>query len=576
MNHKLPYFTKGSAGIDFQSDTKPRSAALLYGFTIFVVIFFFALFVRLFQLTIVKGAYYRELSENNRIREVIIESERGTLVDRKGFVLAKNRPADIKANGLHINSHRTYNDPEAFAQIIGYRQTADKNDFDKDPCLNKLNLNDKVGKKGAEKLYECALRGYYGKKLVEVDASGKFLRTLSVAEPKSGATLQLAVDAELQKKAYEIIKDKRAVIVALKPQTGEVIVMTSSPSFSPQDFEDTDNAKIEQYFTSEDKPLFNRATEGTYPPGSTFKLVLAAAALEESAVDEKTEFEDTGILKAGPLQFGNWYWLQYGKKDGQVNMVKALQRSNDIYFYEVGAKLGPEKIKSWADKLGYEKKTGLGIGEAEGVVPSAFWKEDVLKEQWYLGDTYNLSIGQGYLLTTPLQVDLVTSVFANDGMLCKPKLLKTDSEAPAELQSETKPECKKVSISEKTLSTIREGMLAACATGGTGWPLFDFSYNDPVLTRQLTTETASVSALLAKMTASESAKFKRKVSVACKTGTAETPGKASLPHAWLTGYAPAENPELIVTVLVEQGGQGSDIAGPIMRDVLKAYFERED
>jgi penicillin-binding protein 2 len=216
-----------------------------------------------------------------------------------------------------------------------------------------------------------------------------------------------------------------------------------------------------------------------------------------------------------------------------VDIVKAIKRSNDIFFYKAGEKTGVEKIKKWAEIFGLGKITGVGLDEKEGLIPSPFWKEETVKDRWYLGDTYNLSIGQGYVGVTPLQMTVMTSVFANGGYLCKPELLKVQS-SKFKVQN-----CKKLSISDKTINLIREGMKEACSTGGTGWPLFDF-----------------------------------KVQTACKTGTAETPDKTGQPHAWITVFAPYENPEIALTVLVEEGGQGSDVTGPISKELLKTYFER--
>lgn len=526
----LPFFKKGSSGeMDFREDSKLNTLFLLYFYIFIIFISLVAILLRLFQLTVVKGNYYSRLSEENRIREIIIEPKRGSIIDRKGFVIAQSKPANIEKLGQRLTSSREYLSAEAVAHLIGYRQLADKTDLEKDSCLNNLKLGDKIGKKGVERLFDCTLRGRPGKKLIEVDARGKYLRTIAIQPPIDGATIQLALDLDLQKKAYDLVKGKKAAVIGLKPQTGEVLIFVSTPSFDANDFEQGDLGKISSNFENKDKPMFDRAAEGVYPPGSIFKLAIATGGLEEGAIKADTLFEDTGIIKAGSLSFGNWYFLQYGKTEGMVNIVKAIQRSNDIFFYFAGEKLGPEKTKIWAEKLGFGKTTGIGLDESEGLVPSIFWKKENLKENWYTGDTYNLSIGQGYLLVTPLQVAAATSVFANGGYLCQPELLKTQN----------KKNCQKLPISQKTLDLISEGMKAACTTGGTGWPLFDF-----------------------------------KVGAACKTGTAESQGKTTSPHAWFTVYAPAENPEIVLTVLVEEGGQGSDVAGPIAKEILKSYFER--
>ncbi|MBI4225888.1 hypothetical protein HY612_02135 [Candidatus Roizmanbacteria bacterium] len=537
MTNKLPLFHKGESGkIHFAGHKRLSSQIFLYTYISLVLILFLILTLRLFQLTIVKGDYYRRLSEENRIRELLIEPKRGKIIDRKGFIIAENIEANTNKNTDRLTSDRLYHTTEAVAHLIGYRQKADKDDMKNDSCLYKLKIGDKLGKKGVEKVFECQLRGKHGKKLIEVDVKGAYLRTLSLFPPTDGETTQIALDLELQKKAYEIIKDKKATIVGIKPQTGEIIILISTPSFNPQEFEDENEIVTSLYLKGEEKPLFNRVTEGAYAPGSIFKLVLAAGALEENKIDEKTLIEDTGILKAGPITFGNWYFLQYGKTDGMVDIVKAIRRSNDIFFYRTGGLLTPEKIKKWAEILGYGTKTEVGLEETVGLVPSPFWKDETLKESWYLGDTYNFSIGQGYLLVTPLQVTMATAAFANGGYLCKPQLLKVETGHAPSLQ-----QCKKLPISQKTLDLVREGMKEACSPGGTGWPLFDF-----------------------------------KPQVGCKTGTAESQSKDTLPHAWFTVFAPYDNPEIALTVLVEESGQGSDIAAPIAKEILKTYFERNE
>lgn len=531
---RLPFFQKGdSKGLHFFRSNNQSVKNVFFIYITIIFLFLIILFMRLFQLTIVKGSYYRTLSEQNRLREIVIEAPRGEIVDRKGFVIAQNLKPDI--NQKLIISKRVYQSPEAVAPFIGYRQIADVNDLKNDTCQYKLQLGSRTGKKGIEKLFDCELRGRSGKKLVEVDAQGRYLKTVDVLLPIQGDKIQLALDFELQKKAYELVKDVKAAIIVTNPKTGEILTSVSSPSFNSQDFEDNSSNNIQSYLTDKNNPLFNRVTEGTYPPGSIFKLVVATAGLEEKAIDEKTEIEDKGSIKAGAATFGNWYFLQYGKVEGMVNIVKAIRRSNDIFFYKVGEKTGVEKIKKWSDLFGLGKHTEIGLDEAEGMIPSTFWKKEVLKENWYLGDTYNLSIGQGYVGTTPLQMALVADVFANGGYLCKPQLLKVGT---------GKSKCKKLPISQKTIDLIREGMKQACSTGGTGWPLFGFVAG------------------------------KTKIQVACKTGTAESHAVSGMPHAWITAFAPYDNPEIAVTILIEEGGQGSDVAGPIAKEILKSYFER--
>lgn len=548
MNSKLPLFKKEEkGGLNFsRSDGQERQRVLLF-FSLMIFLSFFTLITRLFVLTVVKGDYYRRLAEANRLKEIVIEAKRGKIFDRKGVVLAENLEPNYKSKKERINSSRIYHYNQAVAHLLGYRQTADKKELENDLCLRRLNFGDKAGKKGVEKLFDCQLRGKNGKKLVEVDALGKEKKILAVVAPEKGKDTFLSIDVNLQEMAFGLLENKKGAVVALQPQTGEVLILSSSPSYDPQDFESGNERKITAYFKDQDQPLFNRATEASYPPGSIFKLILAAAGLEEKVIDEKTQIEDKGKIKIGNLEFGNWYFLQYGKVDGMVDVVKAIIRSNDIFFYLLGEKLGVEKIKKWGEIFGFGKKTNIGIDETEGLIPFPFWKEEVIGERWYLGDTINLSIGQGYLLATPLQAALATAVFANDGYLCQPQLLKVKE---ANFKNKN---CKKLPISKKTLKTVKEGMLQACSPGGTGWPLFNFGIGGE---------------------STAAANFK-KINTGCKTGTAESHAPSGLPHAWFTVFAPFEDPEIVVTVLIEEGGQGSDVAAPIAKEILKEYFSKE-
>jgi penicillin-binding protein 2 len=602
---KLPLFHKGDIGnMDFNSRSRDYTGGIVYLMIALVGVFFLMMILRLFELTIVKGNYYRSLSENNRIREVTIEAERGKIVDRKGYVLADSSNVEVTESLKRIESKRLYKEPEQFSHVIGYRQIADKTDIANDPCLNKLKLGDKTGKKGVERLYECELRGRNGKKLIEVNAQGLFKRTLNVIEPEHGRTIQLALDSDLQKRAYQMLDGKKGVVVAMDPRSGEILAMASTPSFNPQAFEDNDAKEVSRLFNDENKPLFNRATEGTYPPGSVFKMVVAAAALEEEAIDRDTVVADTGKITAGNREFGTWNYLEHGQTEGDVDVIKSLQRSNDIFYYKIGEKIGPEKIKSWAEVFGYQARTGIGIDEAMGTIPSPFWKQDTIKEQWYTGDTFNLSIGQGFVLTTPLQVTIATAPFANeDGEACTPTLVKLGTPyAPSK-------RCKKIPMTEAVRATIREGMHQACKVGGTGWPLFNFRVKDPNAPTPTPSidRSASESALLAAsgsavlaattsarivspsptptvmpierlwdpsyLLASGSAALGTKpMEVGCKTGTAES-FQGEEPHAWFTAFAPFDNPEILVTVLLEKDGQGSDRAAPVAREILRTYFE---
>jgi penicillin-binding protein 2 len=553
MKSKLPIFEKGNyESISVETYSTGSNLRLLTIYAFLVLSFFLVALLRLFHLSVVKGSYYQALASDNRLKEVVIEAPRGSIFDRKGILLAGNTNSEVTDFFSRANSYRVYYASESASHVLGYRQLADKTDLQNDPCLNKLKLGDKTGKKGIEQLFDCDLRGVHGQKMIEVDALGSPVRVLNIVPPIAGKELHISIDSMLQEIAYKSLGGRKGAVAGIKPSTGEVLILTSSPGFSPQIFEDSNSEEVKKTISSSDKKLFNRALEGNYPPGSTFKMFVAAAGLEEGVIRSEEKILDKGFIEAGPLKFHNWYYLEYGKTDGEVDLIKSLQRSNDIYYYLLGAKLGPDRIRRWAELFGFQNKTGIGLNEVAGIVPSAFWKEETLKTKWFLGDTYNLSIGQGYVTANPLQVTLATSVFANGGYYCQSKILKSASEKDKN--------CRKVPMSEDTYKVIREGMLSVCVPGGTGHPFFNFSVKD-------------LSNSFKEQDNSNSTEIKKTISVGCKTGTAESQlGKK--PHAWFTIFAPYEDPEIVLTVLVEEGGQGSDIAAPIAKEVLTSYFER--
>jgi penicillin-binding protein 2 len=343
--------------------------------------------------------------------------------------------------------------------------------------------------------------------------------------------------------------------------------LVSKPSFDPNLFTMGQSYKIassSSYLTLSDvlmdgqnQPLLDRSIGGTYPPGSTFKLVVASAGLKNKIIDENWQVDDTGILKVGDFSFSNWYYTGYGGTDGQVNVIKGIKRSNDIFFYKLAEKVGVDQVSATAKQFGLGEKLGIDLqGEQAGVVPTQEWKLKNIGEQWYLGDTYHYGIGQGYLLTTPLQVNSWTQAIANNGNLYRPHLLRSQT-----------PEI----ISKNLLDThssdlIKEGMVEACSTGGVAWPIFNYQVKNAKLS-------IDGKNILGVDPASGSADM-RHIVVACKTGTAENGGIDTVSHAWITLFAPAYNPQIVVTVLSENSGEGSNIAGPIAKQILDSWFSR--
>ena len=535
------------------------------------------IFARLFFLQVIKGSNYRNLSDANRTKTIEIHAPRGIIFDRDGTplvfnvpgfrqtlndktkLIGKNEALKLISQGksnLEIDSLRNYPYKDAFSHVLGYIGQISKEELSQKELAN-YKGGDLIGKIGIEREYENKLRGINGKELVEIDNVGKIIRKLGQTDPLPGQNITLTLDIGLQKAAFNAAKDiKKGAVIVSNPQ-GEILALLSKPSFDSNLFtmgegysmlEESEYKDISQILLdSENQPLLNRAIGGTYPPGSTFKLITAAAGLENKVIDENFVVEDTGILRIGDFSFGNWYFTHYGKLDGEVNVVKAIKRSNDIFFYKLAALVRVDNLSKFAQKFGLGSKLGIDLtGEEKGVVPTEEWKKDKIGENWYLGDTYHYGIGQGYLLTTPLQVNIWTQAIANGGNIYKPHLLKNEKLILRRAQDKSEK-----FLSEGTVDLIRQGMIESCSTGGVAWPLFDFKYQKSNIKNS-----------------------GEKIEIACKTGTAEHGGKESLPHAWITLFAPAYDPQIVVTVLSEESGEGSNIAAPIAKKILEEWFGR--
>lgn len=511
------------------------------------------LVVSLLKLSIIKGGYYKEIARENKIVESNIPAARAEIWDRKGRVVAKSVYQYFKLdNGskiyqgsgdfdgykfegkdLAFEVKRQYPYGEAMSTVTGYVGKVNDNEIKTQKCGLLLDGSDITGRGGVEDFLDCQIRSVNGKRLIEVDALGNYIRELGREEPEIKKNINLSIDAYWQEKIYKLLGGKKAVVIISEPKTGKIISLVSSPAFDPNVFSfSQDNKKIEEYLNDRnDFPMLNRAVSARYHPGSVFKIVISTAGLESEVIEKETLVEDTGVLKVGEYSYNNWLWTKRGQTDGWLNIVTAIKRSNDIFFYKLGEMLGVDRIKEWALKFGYGNKTGVEIkGEVVGVVPDDKWKRETKGEAWYLGNTYHLAIGQGDLDVTPLQVNLMTNIIANKGKKCKMSILK-----------DTKVECIDLRIENNTWKTVIEGMKLACKTDGTAWPLFNF-----------------------------------KTEIACKTGTAEVGDGSNETHAWLTAFAPADDPQISITVLVERGGEGSDVAAPIVGDILKEWFNEPE
>lgn len=571
--------TKAKAGEGWQENLLPNyhheefnQAASLWRVVflgcLFLVIFF-GLFLRLFHLQIVDGKSNRVLADINRVQLNILHAPRGVIYDRNSKVLAENIPGfrlgnifiareeafaleaknDPRFYELEIDSIRFYPYTGVLAHVLGYVGEISKEELGSQTYQG-YRLGDRIGRAGIEKQYESFLKGDDGAEIVEVDAAGKKLRTLRRIEPKPGKNLYISIDADLQKTAYEslkktIEKEKACcgVVVAEDPASGEILTLVSLPSFDPNAFTDPKrNQEVAKYFGDKNAPLFNRAIAASYPPGSTFKIASTLAGFSSGKINHQTKFEDTGIVSLGPYQFANWFFTDYGKTEGWVDAVKALQRSNDIFFYRLGETIGVDQIAEVSRKLGMGKKLGIDLPEeVDGLVPDGEWKKKTLNQVWYPGDTLHLSIGQGFLLTTPLQILVQTAFIANDGILALPHLATkiTNLEGQEVKMFNYQPIAKDI-FKQEDINIIKKGLEAVVKTGGTAWPFFNFS-----------------------------------IPTAGKTGTAETGENKGKPHAWYVSYAPVEEPKIAVVVLVEKGGQGSSVAAAVVKDIYTWYFNTD-
>lgn len=511
----------------------------------------FFLIARLGELQIIKGGYFRNLAEGNRIRRVPISAPRGKIFARGGEVLAGNQEIKRKIefnpdygyqktddidsarqDELVTEWMRTYSLGDKFAHVSGYLGEVSENELGKiDPLCPERGPKVSrvlVGRSGLEEEYDCILSGVDGEELIEVDTSGRRIRTLGKREPIPGEDIKTTIDFNLQEEVAKLMAGKTGAIIVSDPK-GEVLALYSAPSYDPKIFVTKDSQnKINQVLNDNNLPMFNRVIGGIYHPGSVFKPIVAIAGLEEGVIDENYQFDDPGLIQVNEFSYSNWYFTQYGKTEGRIGIVKAIGRSTDTFFYKLGEKLGVDRIVDWAKRFGLNEKTGIDLpGEVEGLVPDPIWKQKTKGERWFLGNTYHMSIGQGDLALTPIAINTEVATIAFDGRKCTPVIV-----------GDTK--CIDLEISEKTLNIIKQGMEAACSTGGTGYTFFDFEPK-----------------------------------VACKTGTAET-NEEGITHAWFSVFGPYDSAGIVATVLVEKGGEGSSVAGPIARDIFNYWFKKYD
>lgn len=460
------------------------------------------------------------------------------------LLMFKSKLNDLAGFRLEENFKREYAGRGAFSHVLGYTgRVSAQNIKDKPNYL----LTDIIGKSGLELEYEDFLRGEHGVTLVESHARGGTGRVVSSKETFSGNNLNLFLDAGLQEKLTEVMSRalagaglNKAAAVALDPKSGGVLALQSFPVFEGNIFGSRLSPEtFKNLFENKDQPLFNRAIAGLYPPGSTVKPFLGIAALEEGVVDDKTVINDTGSISIGGQEFRGWTTL------GPVDIYRAVALSSNIFFYTVGggygqiSGLGPIKMAEYLNRFGFSKTAQIDLpGEAGGFLPSPEWKRLARREGWFIGDTYNMSIGQGFVQVTPLELALATSAIANRGVLFKPRVVKSVIDKDGKIVKGLEPEIlARDFVGLESLNVIREAMRQAIVSGSA---------------RSLAGLPGGAGG---------------------KTGTAQT-GFGNNTHAWFTVFAPYEDPKIALTVLVENGGEGSSMAVPVAREVLEWYLNR--
>ncbi len=565
--------------------------------------------LQLWNLQIREGPYYRDLSENNRTRSVIMEPARGLIYDRNGVLLANNVPSftlyvlledvtdreglirqltnllgldealirkklvargskqlprkvkdrltlreatlieshrlDLPGVMVQVESQRNYPGGTTASHLLGYVGEVSPEQLEK-PEFSELHQGSVVGQYGVEKFFDRLMRGQAGQKRIEVDAIGHEKRTVVVEQPHAGDNLYLTIDVRLQKVAENLLGEESGAIVALDPRTGDVLAMASRPGFDPnvlsRELTPKQWAEIVQ---DEGRPLNNRASQGQYPPGSVYKVMMAAAALET-----KTVTPSTTIFCNGGYQFGRRLYHDWkAGGHGSVDLRHALVQSCDVYFYTVGQRMGIETMASFAHQFGLGEETGIELpSERIGIVPSEAWKRKAKNEPWLPGETISASIGQGYVNVTPLQMASLIGTVANDGAMFRPRLVQ------AVMDRATGELLRRPAVLKRTLN-LRPGIL-------------------PVIKEALAgvvkegTATKAQSAL---------------VTIAGKTGTAQmtalrTGPEKDIPkkfrdHAWFVAFAPVEAPTIAVAVLGEHMGHGGSASAPLAKELIETYVK---
>jgi penicillin-binding protein 2 len=591
-----------------------RRTRLLY---LLLILAFLGLITRLIFLQILQGERYTFLSENNRIRIKRVPGTRGMIFDRQGQLMVDSRPSfdllfvpedtaepaktlrllarylkwdenevlagfdenksraafdeivlgrdvdwatvvavethqlDLPGVTLRVRPRRSYADGPAGAHVLGYLGEVNSKQL-KTLKEQGYVIGDEIGQYGLERSWEEVLRGQSGGQQVEVDALGRRVRVLHEVTDTPGYTVHLTLDRQLQETAFAALNGKEGTVVALDVNSGAILAMVSTPAFDPNSF--ARGIKADEWSTllkDRLRPLSNRATQGQYPPGSTFKIIMAIAGLEEGVVQPESRIFDPGYYTFGNRSFRDW------KKGGHgsVDLHRAIVESCDVYFYQLGPRIGIDRIAKWARAFGLGDKTGVALDdERNGLVPDSDWKRKRYRQPWYPGETVSIAIGQGYLTVTPLQMANMIATVANGGKLYRPRIVSKVESVDGATVREYGPEIiHTIDVKPATLERVRNALADVVkVAGGTGG-----AARSSIVEIAGKTGTAQV--------------------VEMKGGYVKTEQLAyfNRDHAWFVSYAPVQNPQIAVAVLLEHGGHGGDAAAPMAKKVIEKFIEQQ-
>jgi penicillin-binding protein 2 len=471
-------------------------------------------------------------------------------LSRDAVAIVEAHKLDLPGVAITVEPMRHYLEKERASHLVGYLSEISDEELKSGRFPDK-GLGDFMGKFGVEKAFESYFHGERGSRQVQVNALGQTIRTLKTVEAVPGKNVYLTLDIDLQRKAEQMLAGKVGAVVAMDPFNGHILSLASRPAFDPNVFvEGMTHEAWNLLVSNEFHPLENKAIQGQYPPGSTYKIITAMAGLEEGIINEDTGFYCPGYYKYGNRTYRCWE----RKGHGFVKFLDALARSCDVYFFQVGEKLGVDRLAEYAKGCGLGAPTGVNLDqEATGLVPTSLWKLKRVGEPWQGGETLSTAIGQGFNLVTPIQMVGLMAAVGNGGWRYKPLVAKRiEAVGGAQVKVAATNPLGRLPASDETLQLIRRGLVASVnRPSGTGW--------------------------IARV---------RGIQVAGKTGTAQVVSMEEdaedtpleeIPlrlrdHAWFLAFAPAKQPRIAVAVVVEHGGHGSTGAGPIAREMIREYL----